>query len=336
MRIAIIAFSQLGYTLGENLVNYFTANKMAATLTLCPEGGLEEWTRSHFDHEALIFIGSSGIAVRAIAPFLKSKTSDPAVIVIDEMATYAIPLLSGHIGGANELAKNLANYLKAIPVITTATDVRGVFAFDVWAVKAGLKIANPQGIKNIAARMLAGERIKIETSFNIRGPLPKGTILSACDGDVVISPFNLVNEKALHLVPPIIILGVGCKKDTPASAIEETFSLILKQANCHPLAINQVASIDIKAEEAGILKFCRHNNLPYQTYSAAELQAVPGTFSSSAFVKEITGVDNVCERSALLASGAEGKLLVKKLTNKGVTMALAIAPYNIVFPKGDI
>lgn len=336
MKIAIITFSQRGFSLGENLLNYFTANNITCSLTPCPDQGLAEWTKTHFDHEALIFIGSCGIAVRAIAPFIRSKTSDPAVVVIDEMATYVIALLSGHIGGANELAKNLANYLNAIPVITTATDLCGVFAFDVWAVKAGLRIANPQQIKTVAARMLAGATINIRTDFNIIGHLPAGTALNAAKGEVVITPFNIINRDALHLIPPIVTLGLGCKKNTPAAAIEETFKLILEQANCHPLAINQVGSLDIKAGEAGIIEFCFNYNLPYKTFSAAELQTVPGIFNRSEFVEHITGVDNVCERSALLGSGVGGKLLVEKLANKGVTMALAMAPYKVVFPKGDI
>lgn len=335
MNAAVIAFSERGYALGERLMSYFAQNGDMAELTLCRQGGLEEWTKAHFRHDALIFIGSCGIAVRAVAPFLAGKTKDPAVVVIDELAVCAVSLLSGHIGGANDLTVKLARFFDAIPVVTTATDVHGVFSVDAWAKRQGLKVANPERIKRISARLLAGETIEIKSIFPIMGRLPAGIALCDKGGDVLITHRTRGREDALRLIPPVVTLGVGCKKDVAPETIDRAFELTLKKASCHPLAVVRVCSIDQKAREPGILEFCRRHGLPYKTFSAQELMAVPGIYTASAFVKQATGADNVCERSAVLGSGKGGRLLTGKNAGNGVTMALAISPYAICFDEED-
>jgi cobalt-precorrin 5A hydrolase len=335
MNAAVIAFSERGHALGGRLVSYFAQSGDTASLTRCQKGGLAEWTKEHFGHDALIFIGSCGIAVRAVAPFLASKTSDPAVVVIDELANCAVSLLSGHIGGANDLTVRLARFLGAIPVVTTATDVRGAFAIDAWAAKRGLRIVNSERIKQISARLLAGESIAVKSIFPVTGRLPEGIALCDKGGDVLITYRTRGREEALKLIPPVVTLGIGCKKDVTAETIERAFELTLKKTSCHPLAVARVCSIDQKAREPGILEFCRRHALPYKTFSARELMAVPGIYTASAFVKQVTGVDNVCERSAVLGSGEGGRLLTGKDAGNGVTMALALSPYTICFDEED-
>lgn len=333
---AVIAFSDKGYALGERIVSYFAQSGDTAELTRCARGALEEWTGAHFQHDSLIFIGACGIAVRAIAPFLKSKTSDPAVVVIDELARYAISLLSGHIGGANDLTIGLARFLGAVPVITTATDIHGVFSIDAWATAGGLKIANPERIKGVSARLLAGESIGIKSTFPVTGQLPTGIALcesDVTDGDVLITYSTRGSEHALRLIPPVVTLGIGCRKGVPAEAIERSYQLTLDNAGCHPLAVARVCSIDKKAQEPGILEFCRRRGLPYVTFCAQELQATPGVYTASEFVRQVTGVDNVCERSAVLGSGEGGRLLAPREAGNGVTMALAVSPYTVIFGK---
>ncbi|HWR23794.1 MAG TPA: cobalamin biosynthesis protein [Feifaniaceae bacterium] len=336
MKVGILAFSEAGLALGERLREYFTAKADKANVTRCKDGGLAAWTQTHFaSDEALIFIGSAGLAVRAIAPYLKSKTIDPAVIVVDELKTYSISLLSGHLGGANELAAEVARVLGAIHVVTTATDLHGVFAVDTWAKKQGLAVINPERIKWISSRLLAGEAIRLRSKFPVEGGLPKGIELTEGPGDILVTCRTRGNAEPLRLVPPVVTLGVGCKKDTDAETIENAFSLTLAKAGCHPAAVKRVCSIDLKANEPGLLEFCRRRALPYRTFSAGELAAVPGKFRGSAFVKSVTGVDSVCERSAVLGSGAGGKLLTQKDAGHGVTMALAIEPYVLRFNGGE-
>ena len=336
MKIGIIAFSERGMELGTQVQAHFLKKQDTPQLTRCEDGGLKDWTSTHFEEDdALLFIGSCGIAVRAIAPFVKSKLSDPAVVVVDELRAYCVALLSGHIGGANELAAELAALTGALPVITTATDRSGVFAIDTWARQVGLFIANPERIKHISARLLSGEQIGLKSVFPVTGHLPKGLFLSDGPCHVLVSHQASGNADALQLVPRVLTLGIGCKKGASAQALEYAFQEILSHANCHPAAVARVCSIGLKANEPGILEFCAAHELPFITFSATALQEVPGTFSSSSFVQAVTGVGNVCERSAVLGSGEGAQLLFGKQSYPGITMALAVSPYTVRFQKGE-
>lgn len=335
MNVGILAFSETGLALGERLMKYYSAKANNASVTRCKDNGLASWTELHFaSDDALVLIGAVGLAVRAIAPYLKSKTADPAVVVVDELGTYSISLLSGHLGGANKLAVEIAKVLGAIPVVTTATDLHGVFSVDTWAKKQGLTIINPERIKWVSSRLLAGETIRLKSKFPVEDELPKGVELAEDSGDILVTYRTRGNAEALRLVPPVVTLGVGCKRDTNVETIETAFSLMLAKASCHPAAVKRVCSIDLKANEPGLLEFCLRHALPYRTFSAEELAAVPGKFRGSAFVKSVTGVDNVCERSAILGSGVGGKLLAQKDAGYGVTMALAIEPYVLRLDEG--
>lgn len=330
MKISIIAFTTAGYGLAARLHTRLDTAGMKVERYRCRAGELHDWTRRHFAAaDALVFIGAAGIAVRAIAPYLKSKTSDPAVVVIDEPGRFVIPLLSGHIGGANRLAQNIAKMLAAIPVMTTATECNGVFAIDRWASENKIRILNPERIKFVSARLLAGGKIHLQSMFPVEGALPEGLIATADGYNVVVTVKTGAKEEALQLVPPVLTLGVGCRKGAVGKDIQKAFEKILKKAGCRREAVCRVCSIDLKAQEAGILAFCEAHGLPLQTFSAEQLRAVPGRFTSSSFVQEITGVDNVCERSAVLGSG--GELLVRKSVENGVALALAIAPYTLRF-----
>ncbi|MEL7607984.1 MAG: cobalamin biosynthesis protein [Bacillota bacterium] len=334
--IGILAFSNKGMELGRRIEAHFAAAERAPVLARCSDGGLADWAKEHFFKDgALIFIGSCGIAVRAIAPFVKSKSSDPAVVVIDELATYAVSLLSGHIGGANEIAKELALLTGAFPVITTATDRNGVFAIDAWAKTQGLAIENPERIKWICALLLAGETIGIKSLFPVEGTPPAGVSLTNGVYHALITYKTNGKADALRLIPRVLTLGIGCKKDANADAVEAAFELMLAKSGCHALAVRQVCSINLKAGEPGILEFCRKHKLPYRTFSAGELQKVPGTFTASSFVQSVAGVDNVCERSAVLGSGEGGRLLSRKDARFGVTMAIAASPYKVRFSIGE-
>jgi cobalt-precorrin 5A hydrolase len=335
MIVGIVAFSERGWQLGARLQAHFAEEHDIADLVRCGNGGLSGWTSEHFRRDdALVFVGSCGIAVRAVAPFVSSKTSDPAVVVIDELATYCVALLSGHIGGANGLATRLAALTGALPVVTTATDRHGVFSIDTWATKQGLAIVNPERIKSVSVRLLAGEGVGLKSLFPVKGRLPDGVSLSDGAYHALITYKTNGKSDALRLVPRVVTLGIGCKKNTDAATIESAFELMLAKASCHPAAIGRVCSIDMKAAEPGILEFCAKHKLPYVTFSAGELLRVPGTFTSSAFVQSIAGVGNVCERSAVLGSGEGGQLISGKNAGFGVTMALALAPYTVRFDEG--
>ena len=259
-----------------------------------------QWAKAHFSScGALLFIGACGIAVRAIAPLLKDKTTDPAVLVMDEEGRHVIPLLSGHIGGANALALEIARKTGAEPVITTATDLRGVPAIDTWAVNNGCAIENPAGIKAVSSSALAGKTVGVAiTERDLKPPFPV----------------------TLYLRPRTLILGAGCKRDTDPEAFEERALGFLKECGVSLLSVKALATIDAKKAEKAFLWFCEKYRLPLLTYSAEKLKAVPGRFSHSDFVEKTVGVGNVCERAAA-AEG--GRLLMGKTVVDGITFALA-------------
>lgn len=322
MGIYAIAFTDKGMELGQRLA---AATDGEIKLHRCQEGELINWTGEHFiSGGAIVFIGAVGIAVRAVAPFLMQKSSDPAVVVIDEACRFIVPILSGHMGGGNALAKGLADFLGATAVITTATDASNVFAVDTWASSIGLKIANPDKIKNVSSKLLNTGSATFSSIFPISGELPQGLkqVPDGSECDFSISYLSSVPENCLHLVLPVLALGIGCKKDTPFEAIERAFTEFMNTCGCHKLAVCQVCSIDLKSNEPGLLEFCSAHNFPVKFFSAYQLSQAIGDFSCSSFVEGTTGVDNVCERAAVL--GCFGTLLVRKTVLNGITMALAV------------
>ncbi len=284
-----------------------------------------EWAAEGFrTADALVFCCAAGIAVRAIAPLVKDKKTDPAVIVLDEQGRFVIPLLSGHLGGANELAQIIAEGTGAVPVITTATDLNGVFAVDVFAKKNDLRIENMTLAKDVSAALLAGEKVGFRSDLPWEGTLPDGLTKGEAELGVCVGPprKNTPFARTLFLVPRRYAAGIGCKKGKSGEALEE---FLLKQLSLCGISIEElrcVASIDLKRNEAGLTSLCRKYGLPFLTYPAEQLAAAPGNFTGSDFVLETTGVDSVCERAAVLAGGG-GDLIQRKTTENGMTFALA-------------
>lgn len=279
--------------------------------------------------DAMIFVGACGIAVREIAPHVHDKRTDPAVLCVDELGQYVIPLLSGHIGGANALAARLAGRLHAQAVITTATDINKKFSVDAWAARNGCAISSMALAKAVSAEILEHE-IPLCSEFAIKTPLPSG-VTAGTEGDLGIAltwkrtgPF----ARTLRLIPKVLHLGIGCRRGTEQSAIEAAVQSVLNEYQIDERAVKCAASIDLKAEEQGLLAFCAQHRWPAAFYTAEELRQVEGEFTPSAFVKSVTGVENVCERSALL--GAE-RLIVKKTACNGVTVAVAAEHWEVHF-----
>ena len=322
MSRAYLAFTAKGEALAHRL-----AEALPGSVSRC--GGdvtLKGWTAEHFaQDEALIFVGAVGIAVRAIAPHCRSKAADPAVVAVDEGGNFAVPLLSGHLGGANALARALAKACGAVPVITTATDVNGLFAVDLWAKAQNCAVLEPERSKRVSGALLAGQTVRYWSPWPVAGETPAGVKKAdapeAADFALTLTP----QGEALHLVPRIGVLGVGCRRGTTAQQLEEAFAAFCAASGLSPAAVCAAASIDLKKDEPGLAEFCKVHGWPITFYPADELRAVPGQFTPSAFVASVTGVDNVCERSAVKASG--GTLFLPKTAGGGVTLALAVRPF---------
>ena len=274
-------------------------------------------------NDALVFLSACGIAVRVIAPCIKSKLSDPAVIVIDEQGNFVISLLSGHIGEANYLTKLIAKVIGAMPVITTATDSGGKFSPDMFAVENGLHICEIDLAKEIAARIVDGKKIGFYNECEwITEPVEiiddKCYIIGICiSDDITQNPF----DKTLHLVPRNIVIGIGCKREIEEKALEDFIFEELAKNNISIYKVQSIATIDLKRNEKAILAFSQKYKIPVKFYTANELMKVNGSFSGSEFVKNVTGADNICERSAVFDGGT---LIVKKQIKNGMTFAAAI------------
>ena len=281
-----------------------------------------EWRRTG----AFIFIGAAGIAVRHIAPFLTDKTRDPAVLVADECGRYVIPVLSGHIGGGVALARRVADALGAEAVITTATDLNGKFAVDVFAVHNHLLLCDTGAIKKISSVILKGRKVAIHTDIPIEGAMPEGEcVVGDCpeSGKVTVT---CQGEVLCELFPRPYVVGIGCKKGKSADALWDFLMRVCAERRIDMARIAAVASIDRKKEEAGIWELSERLGVPYEVYTARELEQVTDRVHSSAFVEQTVGVDNVCERSALRLAGEYGEncgLAVEKQTCDGMTVAVA-------------
>lgn len=338
MKAVIFTYSRQGMVITSHLLDYFKKDDISAFvpkrletagfLTLpVPSKSLYEYSFNNSD--ALIFIGSCGIAVREIAPYVHDKRTDPAVICIDELGKFVIPILSGHIGGANKLAEELANHINALPVITTATDLNHKFSADAWASRNGFVIDNMLLAKEVSAAILEKD-IPILSDLPVASKYPNGTFPGK-NGSIGIyigweakNPF----EKTLHIIPPVLLLGIGCRKGITKEAIRTAVQTVCDQYHIDFRGIASAASVDLKSDEPGLLEYCHESNIKIDFYTPDTLRKVQGCFSHSDFVEKITGVDNICERAAMIHSDL---LLVPKTAVCGVTVAVGIKKQEVRF-----
>lgn len=329
MSVWTIGFTLRGAGLAKALAEALPEARAYALAKFAPRVGAEpveslrDWCRAAWEQaEGIVFVGAAGIAVRTVAPFLRSKTTDPAVAVADEAGRFVISLLSGHIGGANALTCRAAELLGATPVITTATDVNGRFAVDVFAVRNRLAISSMKKAKEVSAAILAGEQVGLHTDLPLEGTVPPELALGrrrACNVEIGL---RAQYPDSLLLIPRTVYLGVGCKRGTPAAQIETAVKRALETLGIPRQALAGAASVDLKADEPGLLDWAARWQLPVRFYTAAELREAPGEFTGSDFVRAVTGVDSVCERAAVLASEG-GTLILRKQAADGVTVAAA-------------
>ena len=356
--VRIICFTEAGYQLSCNMQNclqeraevvLYSGKKQVAErhAEVCAvSDGLKNWCSEVFGKsEVLIFVGACGIAVRTIAPFVNSKCTDPAVLVADEQGKHVISLLSGHLGGGNEWTLFLAQKLQADPVITTASDVKEYLAVDVWAKQQGWQIADLTLAKYAAAAIVAGEKLPFYAEDMQIENLPKELcpasskesfleMIAKRAGEsiagIVVSVHDHWQKHVLRLVPKRVILGIGCRKAKDPAEVETQVRQVLETYHVAVESIAKLASIDLKAEEAGILQLAEQWKIPFETFSAEELQQVPGTFEESEFVKKTTGVGNVCERAAVAALPKKAQKqpcwICHKQAENGVTVAMVVLP----------
>ncbi len=305
-------------------------------------GGLKRLVKEAFEERAaLLFISASGIAVRSVAPYIKGKGTDPAVIVMDEGARFVVSLLSGHLGGANRLAREIAAFFKATPVITTATDVAGLPCVEDIAERFSFVVEDARRIKRVNAAVLRGEKVLVVDpdarrrkrakalfgdafSFGARVPSRRG----GYSAFVIISSLKSVDapeeilKKALVLRPREFAIGVGCRRGVSAREISIAVKKAMEEAGISLFSIRNIATIDIKKDETGLTGFAAKAGLGMEYFSATELNRVRPPSGRSRTVEEKTGAAGVSEPAALLSSGAK-RLWLKKRVYGRVTVAAA-------------
>lgn len=385
-------------------IELVTTNERAANIVPKLTVSLSDWVETQFvSCDLLVFVGACGIAVRKIAPFIKDKKSDPAVLVVDDMGGNVISLLSGHIGNANAWTCLVADGIGANPVITTASDCHGKIAIDMFAVNNGLVITDFTLAKDIESALLDGEKIRLiideDCAVKLAGDVPEEFINieneisensretdNSCknilekdeieknkykpekseirkiifkkeenEANRTVSTKSMINQIAnetnkftirigikdsysdlheendeLMLVPRNIVLGVGCRRGKEKQEIVNMIRKFLRLNNISEKAIFTIASIDLKKDEEGLILAAEEFNAKTRFFSADELGKVESVSESSEFVKKITGVDNVCERAAILGSDF-GRLICTKYKEDGVTVAAAIMERSISF-----
>ena len=260
MTRAYLAFTETGLALAKRL-----SAALPGSVARCGQDGvsLAEWASAQFvQSDALIFVGAAGIAVRAIAPHCKSKTTDPAVVVVDECGRFAVPILSGHLGGANDLARAIATVCGAVPVITTATDAHGIFAVDEWAKHQNCMVLEPERIKLVSGKLLAGQPVYYRADFPVTGTVPAGLFPADTPEKADFALTLCPTGQALHLVPRIGVLGIGCKRGTSAETLEVAFAAFCARYDFAAQAVTAAASIDLKQNEPGLLAFCQARGWP--------------------------------------------------------------------------
>lgn len=329
-RIAILALSAGALELGGRL-----AAAMPADLYPC-RGQIRECFAAQWQRcEALICIMASGIVVRQLAPLVQSKYHDPAVLVLDERGRFVISLLSGHLGGGNALAQRVAALTGGQAVLTTASDVLGLTALDLWCQSLGLQVADKKSFTRAMGRLVDQGFLTLWTELEAP-PLPPDIrrTNSKKEADLLIDCHLLPQTQAALLHPRALCIGIGCNRGTDKAVIAGAVAEALARHNLAPQAVARLASIDLKADEAGLLAYAAEQRLPLHFYGKDALNQVE-TAPSSEAVFRATGARGVAEPAALLAAGSGAVLLVPKMKWPDVTVAVArmTRPYTSHSPS---
>jgi cobalamin biosynthesis protein CbiG len=278
---------------------------------LYPDAELLKFNTSVFagkwqDAENIICIMATGIVVRAMASLLKDKKTDPAVVVLDERGKYAVSVVGGHLGGANSLAQEIADYLGAYAVITTASDVQGKIALDLWAREKNLYIEDFEKLKKLSARIVNGKKIRVHSDCPCDAEqMPDEFIMvkSKDESDIIIS-HRILDSTALFLRPGNLFVGIGCNRGTPREEIEEMTRSVFEKERLSFNSIRSIGTIDLKSDEQGLIDFAGANKINIEFFSKDDLNnaALKHKIEESEAVKAATGAVAVAEPAAILSA----------------------------------
>lgn len=349
MKLAVVALTPQGLKLAQKVAKHYVsqcqiyyAGKTEAKNVKTFNQPLKELVQNLFrDFDQWLFIMSLGIVVRVIAPHIKDKYSDPAVVVMDEQGKHVISVLSGHLGGANALTKEIASLTGAEPVITTASDLQNKIALDVLAREKGLVIEQKENLKFLNSALVRGHEVVVYYDEALENP---EKLTELVGNWATIEPLAHLPQKRgkavafltskylenpelpfIYLRPKHLILGLGCKAGTTKEEILQAIYGALNKAGRSVFSLKAVCSVDIKAQERGLLEAVKALGIPLKLFSRAQIRDKFKTekgLSRSEFVQEKIGVEGVCEPTALLGGNSAHLILPKTLWPK---VAVAIA-----------
>ena len=309
-----------------------------------------------FAYDCHLFIISVGAVVRMVAPLLRNKKIDPAVLCVDDANRFTICVLSGHVGRGNAFTERIATLLGNQAVITTASDAIGTLTVDILGRPLGWTLDDPDrnvtrgcaAVVNAAPVLFVQETgepgfwpmdkalpegIRYTTSLEGVDPAAYEILLIASDRDIrKTHPAHF--ENAVLYRPKSLVLGIGCDRNTPPDLVERGVASLLERHGLSPKSVQAVATVDRKQDEPALLELCRAQGWPLRIYGAAELDAVPGIENPSAMVERHVGTRGVCEPAALLAAGAKRLLVPKQIyTEPGAGRSMTLAVARIPFAK---
>ncbi|GMQ55664.1 cobalt-precorrin 5A hydrolase [Vallitalea sediminicola] len=341
MKVALITLTHGGLQLAEKLRKYnsqidvFTHRKSQYDYVKLIELPLRNNIKQLMDdYDMLVFIMATGIVVRLIAPYIKHKSIDPGVIVIDEQGDYVISLLSGHLGGANEYTRKLAEFLQAHPVITTASDVNNTMAVDILAMKLNCYIDDFEDAKIVTSHIVNGDNIGIISNRDINMDLPNQFI--TIHNDKIIQSIDKYNIKGLIVIDsnkilvniPIaylhkkdIILGIGCKRGKTRDEITKELMPLLHKKDININRISRISTVEVKKDEIGIIELARTLKIPMDIISLDSIREIQNLFDGSDFVEKTIGVTCVSEPCGYLSSN-QGECILNKVKANGITISL--------------
>ncbi|MEW8973237.1 MAG: cobalt-precorrin 5A hydrolase [Tissierellaceae bacterium] len=326
MKLICFSFSERGSRLGESLTD-LRDHEIVHYRNRSIEGGVKSILKEAWgNYQGIIFISATGIATRLIAPYIEHKTKDPAVVVIDDLGRFVISLLSGHLGGANDIAEYIASKIDALPIITTASDSRGFQAIDIFAKDKGYHMENLKSITELTAMMVDDKKIGFYTEDTKIIDYPRLKVLDDLkdiediDGIIMVSSERLrVDIPHTNLIPKNINIGIGCRKGIEGKRIIAAIEDVLSSLNISNKGIKTIGTVEVKRGEQGIIDTARYYNCPLKIFSIEEIKEVENRFEKSQFVKDTIGAYSVAEPCAYLLGG---KFLSMKTKHNGITISI--------------
>lgn len=293
-------------------IDVFTLSKFKIDNSIQMENFTEELNEAFNKYDGHIFIMATGIVIRKIASLIKSKDVDPAVVVIDEGMNFVISLLSGHLGGANDLTQNLHEIFGLVPIITTSSDVTGKIAVDTLSQKLKCNLKSLEAAKKVTSLIVDGKNVELSLPKNICNENPEGVM--------VIS--NKENLEVVHLYPENLVIGIGSRRGIEKEKVYEFLIETLEKHNLSLKSIKHFATVDLKADEKGIVETAKELGKELKIVSREEILTVEDMFNGSEFVKKEIGVKAVSEPCAYLTSSKDGKFIEIKAKKDGMTISI--------------